>query len=46
MSTEEFADDRRPLGWSMQEDGIDLLELFDEGAPSRRKVSTSNQHPE
>lgn len=39
MSTDEFADDRRPLLWSVREEGIDLLELFDEEAPSSHKAS-------
>lgn len=43
MSTEEFTDDRRPLVWSVREDGVDLLELFDEAVPSERKVFTSDR---
>jgi predicted nucleotidyltransferase len=39
MSTEEFADDRRPLLWSVREDGIDLLELFDENTLSTHEAS-------
>jgi predicted nucleotidyltransferase len=33
MSEDEFADDRRPLIWSVQEDGIDLLEVFSSDSP-------------
>lgn len=42
MSEEAFADDRRPLVWSVREDGIDLLDVFDEAAPPERSVSTSD----
>ena len=43
MSTKEFADDRRPIIWKIREDGIDLLELFDERADSPLRFPTSNQ---
>jgi len=33
MSEDEFADDRRPLIWSVREDGIDLLEVFSSDSP-------------
>jgi predicted nucleotidyltransferase len=32
MSEEEFAEGRSPLVWSVQEDGMDLLEVFPRGA--------------
>lgn len=46
MSTEAFADDRRPLVWSVREDGIDLLKCFDErgeNASTGHAASTSNR---
>ena len=33
MSEDEFTDDRRPLIWSVREDGIDLLEVFSSDSP-------------
>jgi len=40
MSKDEFADNRRPLLWSVREEGIDLLELFDENAAPEAQSST------
>jgi hypothetical protein len=43
MSEEEFADDRRPIVWSIREDGIDLLELFPESKSREQTASSLNQ---
>lgn len=43
MSEEQFADDRRPLVWSVREDGIDLLELFYGSASPELAASPSDQ---
>lgn len=45
MSTEEFADDRRPLLWSVREDGIDLLSLFPEGTSALPSTQTPSVTP-
>jgi hypothetical protein len=46
MSTEAFADDRRPLVWSVREEGIDLLKLFDvsDEKSFNRQAFTSEQN--
>jgi len=45
MSEEDFADERRPLVWSVREDGIDLLELFSKSAaPEPASSSESDQN--
>ena len=46
MSEEEFADDRRPLVWSIREDGIDLLARFSESTSREQTASSSDQRPQ
>jgi hypothetical protein len=36
---EDFADNRKPLVWSVREDGIDLLGLFGEGSSTDRSTA-------
>ena len=44
MSEEEFSRARSPLVWSVQEDGIDLLELFAKSGSLKSSASSSDQH--
>jgi len=44
MSEEEFSRGRSPLVWSVQEDGIDLLELFAKSGSPKSSATTSAQH--
>ena len=46
MSEEEFTDDRRPLVWSIREDGIDLLARFSESTSREQTASSSDQRPQ
>jgi hypothetical protein len=46
MSAEAFADDRRPLVWSIQEDGIDLLARFSESTSREQTAAPSDQRPQ
>jgi predicted nucleotidyltransferase len=43
MSEEEFADDRRPLVWSVREDGLDLLEIFSSESPPIEPSDTTGE---
>lgn len=43
MSEEEFADDRRPLIWSVREDGLDLLEIFSSESPPIEPSDTTGE---
>lgn len=45
MSAEEFSGGQRPLVQSVKEEGINLLERFPEGAPSRLPSVDSTEEP-